>query len=88
MVRESLKSIAIKDYLSKIDFRGDDWSISRMSSDIQKVIGEIPAIDVVYKKDVIVSEFNGTAKEIKKISKISIIFTDLDDKMKKLDILI
>lgn len=85
---DSLKMSAIKDYLSKIDFKNDDWSVHKMSEDMKVFLGEMPAIDVSYKKDVMVTEFTGESKEIKKLNKISIIFTDLDEKIKKLDIII
>jgi hypothetical protein len=35
-----------------------------------------------------VNEVTGTAKEYKKIKSVSIIYTDLDDKIKKIEILI
>jgi hypothetical protein len=85
---DSMKATAIKEYLSRIDFKNDDWSINQMSKDMQKFLGEIPAIDVVYKKDVMVTEVTGESREIKKLNKIEVVFTDTDDKMKKLSIII
>lgn len=84
----SLKEVAIKDYLSKIDFKNDDWSIHKISQDMQKFLGEVPAVDIHYKKDVMVTEFTGESKEIMEINKVSVVFTDTDDKIKKLEILI
>jgi len=83
----SLKSNAIKEYISQIDFKNDDWSIHQMSQDMKKFLGETPAVDISYKKDVMVNEISGVSKEIKKLDKVSIIFTDDDDKIKRLDIL-
>lgn len=80
----SLKETAIKEYLSKIDFKKDDWSINKLSKDMHKFLGESPAIDVIYKKDVMVNEISGESKEIKKIENLIIVFTDTDDKFKKL----
>jgi hypothetical protein len=51
-------------------------------------LGEEPGIDVVYKKDVILNEFKGESTEVLKVEKIQIIFTDLDDKYKKLEFII
>ena len=85
---DSLKVTAIKEYLSKIDFKNDNWSIYQISKDMKRFLGETPAIDVFYKKDAMVNEVTGEAKEIKKLNKVSVIFTDLDDKIKKLEILI
>lgn len=85
---ESLKVTAIKEYLAKIDFKNDDWSIHKITQDMQRFLGETPAIDILYKKDVMVTEISGESKEIKKLNKVSIVFTDTDDKIKKLEILL
>lgn len=85
---DSLKSIAIKEYLGKIDFKSDNWSVNQISKDMQRFLGEIPGIDVIYKKDVMVNEVTGESKEIKSLNNINIIFTDTDDKIKKLSIVI
>lgn len=84
----SMKSEAIKNYLSTVDFRRENWSLSDIKRDMRVFLGEEPGIDVIYKKDVILNEVKGEAEEIKKIEKISIVFTDLDDKFKKLEFLI
>ena len=55
---------------------------------MRKFLGEEPGIDIVYKKDVILNEFLGEAEEVKKVERIAIVFTDLDDKFKKLEFLI
>jgi hypothetical protein len=85
---DSLKVSAIKEYLSKIDWRTDDWSIHQISQDMKIFLGETPAIDVIYKKDVMVIETTGESREIKKLNKVNIVFTDTDDKIKKIEILI
>jgi len=84
----SMKEVAIREYLSKIDFRGDDWKISQLQKDMRLFLGEEPGIDVQYKKDVMINEILGEAQEFQKIDKISIVFTDLDDKFKKIEFLI
>jgi hypothetical protein len=47
---------------------------------ICKFLGEVPAIDIIYKKDVMINEVTGKGK---RIEKVQIIFLDLDDKFKK-----
>lgn len=84
----SMKELSIREYLSKIDFNRDDWKISQMQKDMRMFLGEEPAIDIQYKKDVMINEILGEAQEIKKIEKISIVFTDLDDKFNKLEFII
>ena len=84
----SMKEMAIRDYISKIDFKNDDWKVSKIEEDMRRFLGEIPGISVTYKKDVMVNEFTGEAKEFKDIDKISIVFTDLDDRFKKIEFII
>lgn len=83
----SLKEIAIKDYISNVDFKGD-WSISKIKEDMRRFLGEEPGIDIIYKKDVMVNEVSGEAKEFVDVNKVQIIFTDTDDKFKKLEFII
>ena len=82
-----MKEMAIRDYISNIDFTGD-WSISKIKEDMRRFLGEEPGIDIVRKKDVMVNEVSGEAKEITKLDKIQIVFTDLDNKFKKLEFII
>lgn len=84
----SMKEIAIREYISTIDFKRDDWKLSLMKESLRKFLGEEPGIDISYKKDVLINEIKGEAEEIKTVEKISIIFTDLDDKFKKLEFLV
>jgi len=84
----SMKEESIRNYVLSIDFNKDDWRLSQIKEDMRKFLGEEPGIDILYKKDVILNEFIGEAEEIKKIEKISIVFTDLDDKFKKIEFLI
>jgi len=84
----SMKETAIRQYLSKIDFKRDNWSYVQIEEDMKKFLGERPSLEVSYEKDVMVNEISGEAKEFKKLTTISVIFTDLDDKIKKVQILI
>jgi len=85
---KSMKETAIREYISKIDFKRDNWSYQQIEEDMKKFLGERPSLDVKYVKDVMVNEISGEAKEFKKISSVGIIFTDLDEKIKKIEILI
>lgn len=84
----SIKEFAIREYISKIDFKNDDWKLTQIKEDLKKFLGEEPGIDVIYKKDVMVNEFSGESKEFMDIDKIEVIFTDTDDKFKKLEFLL
>ncbi len=85
---DSMKEIAIKDYISRIDFKNDDWRLSQIKEDMRRFLGEEPGVDITYKKDVMINEFTGEAKEFKEIDRVSIIFTDLNDKFKKIEFVI
>lgn len=84
----SLKEYSIKEYISNIDFKKDDWKLQNIKDDMRRFLGEEPAIDIVYKKDVMVNEVTGEAKEFMDIEKVSIVFTDTDDKFKKIEFII
>jgi hypothetical protein len=84
----SLKEIAIREYISHIDFKNDDWKLSQIKEDMRRFLGEEPGIDIIYKKDVMINEVTGRAQEFKDIDKIQIIFTDIDDRFKKLEFII
>lgn len=87
-MNNSMKEILIREYISCIDFNSDDWKISTIEEDMRKFLAEIPGINVIYKKDVMINEVTGFAKEFVDIEKIEIIFLDLDDKYKKLEFII
>ena len=80
--------MAIREYMTGINFRADDWKISKIKEDLRRLLGEEPGIDIVYKKDVMVNEFTGEAKEFKDVSKVQVIFTDTDDRFKKIEFLV
>lgn len=83
-----MKEIAIREYISRIDFKRDDWKLSEMKENMRRFLGEEPGVDIIYRNDCIINELRGEAEEIKSVDKISIIFTDLDNKFKKLEFII
>jgi hypothetical protein len=84
----SMKEIAIRDYVSHIDFKSDNWGLSKIKEDMRRFLGEEPGIDIIYKKDVMINEVTGKAQEFKDIDRMQIVFTDVDDKFKKLEFII
>lgn len=84
----SMKEMAIRDYISKINFKNDDWKISKIKEDMRRFLGEEPGLDIVYKKDVMINEFTGESKEFLDIDKVQIVFTDTDDKFKKIEFIV
>ena len=84
----SMKEMAIREYISRIDFKNDDWKLSQIKEDMRRFLGEEPGIDIIYKKDVLLNEATMKAEEFVDIDKIQIIFYDTDDKFKKLEFII
>jgi len=84
----SMKEMSIREYISNIDFKNDDWKLPKIKEDMRKFLGEEPGIDVLYKKDVMLNEVSGEAKEFVDVDKIQIIFMDTDDKFKKLEFIV
>ncbi len=82
-----MKENLIREYISGIDFR-DNWGISKIKEDMKKFLGEEPGIDVTWEKEAMLNEETGEPEIIEKLKKITIVFTDLDDKYKKLEFLI
>lgn len=83
----SLKEQAIREYLAKINFR-NDWNYQVLEENMRKFLGERPFLDVTYKKDVMLNEFSGEAKEVKMLEKISVVFTDTDDHIKRIEVFV
>lgn len=84
----SLKETAIREYISRIDWKRDNWSYQRVEEDMRKFLGERPTIDVKYEKDVMVNEVSGESKEFSRLTKINVIYTDTDDQIKSISIII
>ena len=84
----SLKEMSIREYISHIDFKNDDWKLSQIKEDMRRFLGEEPGSDIIYKKDVLLNEATMKAEEFVDIDRIQIIFTDTDDRFKKLEFII
>lgn len=81
----TLKESAIREYISNIDFKRDDWKLSDIKRDMRRFLGEEPGIDIVYKKDVLINEATMRSEEFVGIDKIEIVYYDTDEKFKKLE---
>lgn len=84
---KSMKEDSIQKFIMDIDFDGD-WSVNNIKESIKRMTGEVPGIKINYEKDVIINEIKGEATEVKKLSSIEIVFTDLDDKIKRVEYLL
>ena len=79
------KEEMIKRYILNVDFSNDEWNVNKIREDLKLLLKEEPGIDVAYSKDPLLNEETGKVEKIEKLEQISIIFTDLNDKFKKLD---
>ncbi len=78
------KEQIITNYIKNVDFNGN-WSYRQMEKELHKLLGEKPAINVLYKKDGVLNEFNSEATEISVVDKIEIIFSpELNREFKRL----
>jgi hypothetical protein len=84
----SLKEQAIRDYLGNVNWKRDNWSYSQLEEGMRRFLGERPSMEINYKKDVMVNEISGESKEIKRLESILVVFTDTDDKIKKIKIMV
>jgi hypothetical protein len=76
----------IIEYLKNVDWNSD-WSYKKIKSDLKNTLGEEPAIDVNYKKDAILNEFNSETKEVLKVDTIDVIYSpNLDEEVKRVKI--
>ena len=85
-MNNSMKHISVMDYIGKINFNRDEWSLKAIKEDMRRFLGEEPGIEITYKKDVILNEDSSQSKEIEKVEKIAIAFTDLDDTLKRIEL--
>jgi len=84
----TIKENSIREYISLIDFKRDDWSLSTIKSEMRNFLGEEPAIDIHYEKDVMINEDSGKPEEFRDIRKVEVVFYDTDEKFKKLEFII
>jgi hypothetical protein len=84
----TLKEMSIREYISKIDFKNDDWKLSKIKEDMRRFLGEEPGIDVIYKKDVMINETTQQPIEFVDVDKIEIVYFDTDERFKKIQILL
>lgn len=79
-----MKKQLIENYIRSIDFNGE-WDYNAICEGLRSIMGEQPAVDITWKKDVVLNEDTMKASEVSKIDKISIVFTDDNDKISKVD---
>jgi len=80
----SIKENMIRNYLYKVDWT-KNWSYSEIENGMVSFLGERPSLDITYTKDVIVNESEGSSREFLRLDKIYVVFTDVDEKIKRME---
>lgn len=79
----NIKEKIVKDYISSINFKLDDWKYQEIEENLRQLLGERPTLDIKYQKDVMINEDSGEAIEYNRLNSVSVFFMDDDDKIKK-----
>jgi hypothetical protein len=80
-----MKENIIREFLSGVNFRSEDWSLSDIKSRLRQYLGEEPGVDIHWKKDVLINELKGESTEVFAVEKVSVVFTETDGKLRKLE---
>jgi hypothetical protein len=83
-----MKSEIIKEYLNIVNFKSGNWSIKQLEEALKAKLHETPGIDVKWAKDALLNEDTGKPEVYEYVEKISIVYTDVDDKIKKIEFLV
>lgn len=83
-----MREIDLSKFITNYNFKSDNWSVKQIKESLKTLLGELPAVEIVYEKDAFLNEVTGRAQEIKKIKSVKVTFTDLDDKIKTVEYLV
>lgn len=84
----TVRQTLINEYISSINFKKGDWSLKKIKADINKMLGETPAVNLSYDKQRKIDEGSGEEKIIERLECLEISFTDDNDKIKTLKYII
>jgi len=84
----SMREIDLSKFITNYDFKSPDWTVKNIKESLQGLLGELPAIEIVYEKDAFLNEVTGRAQEVKKIKSVKVTFTDLDEKIRTVEYLV
>lgn len=69
----AFKEKVVNDYLSQIDYQTID--VNQIQEDLQRLLGEKPAIQLNYKQDTLLTEDGSKPKKLEKLESITVVFT-------------
>lgn len=80
-----MKEQLIREFIARYNFDDENWSVNEIKRELKNMLGETPAVMVNYDKDIMVNEISGKTKEIKKMDSVTVVFTDDNDNVKRLN---
>lgn len=69
----------IQNYLSSVDFKNGNFSVAQIKSDIQRIIGEVPAVKVKWNAALKQNEMTGASTRVESVESVTIGFTSGED---------
>jgi hypothetical protein len=70
-----LRRKQINDYMSSIELSEDSISVSQIKSDLQRILGEKPGVELKYKKDDLITEAGQRTRAKGILESITIFYT-------------
>lgn len=72
---QSFKELAILEYLSRIDFKRDKWSVQGIQADLRRILKEEPAVDIDWQRVARVNEILQTEEIIEQPRTLTVWYT-------------
>lgn len=69
----------IQNYLSGIDFKNGNFSVAQIKSDIQRIIGEVPAVKIKWNAQTKTNEMTGSSTRVESVESVTIGYTTGQD---------
>ena len=79
----NMKEAAIYEFLRKIDFKRDKWTIQSLKEGLQRALGEKPGVDIGWLKTMRITESGGEPVPVEVPTSITIYYTTDDVSGKK-----
>lgn len=80
-----LRRKQINDYMSSIELTEDSISVSQIKSDLQRLLGEKPGVELKYKTDTMIMEGDKNIRRKGVLESITIFYTYIDNDGPKFD---
>ena len=71
----SFKEQAILEYLGRIDFKRDKWTIAQIKADLKRILHEEPAVDLVWERSARINEILQTEEITERVNSLTVWYT-------------